>query len=108
MIDKSHLYGKIGDGHFVSQKNLDKFKKFKIKYIELNPGEGIIFNNFLLHGSNQNKTNRMRPAFTVCLMDANIKHKKYLKPYPKIFGQGSLTFKSIKNLKEIPKKPYSN
>ena len=107
-IEKSHCFGKIGNGHFASKKSLNKFKKNKIKYMELKPGEAIIFNNFLLHGSGQNKTSEMRLAFTVCLMDANIKHKKYQKSYPKVFGKGALTFNKIKNIKSIPKKPYLN
>ena len=60
--------------------------------MELEPGEAIIFNNFLLHGSGQNKTSKMRLAFTVCLMDANIKHKKYQKSYPKVFWQRCTDF----------------
>ena len=106
IIEGSHIFGKIGDGHFASKKTLKKFKKSQIKYLELKPGEAIIFNNFLLHGSEQNKTSRMRLAFTVCLMDAKIKHKKYSKPYPKIFGKGSLKYRNIKNLNKIPSKPY--
>lgn len=108
IIEKSHVHGKIGNGHFLTRNNKSKFKKSKVKYIELKSGEGIIFNNFLLHGSDQNKTSRMRLAFTVCLMNSKIKHKKYSKRYPKVFGKGAITYQTIKNLSEIPKKPYVN
>jgi len=107
IIEGSHIFGKLGDGHFASKNILKKFKKSQIKYLELKPGEAIIFNNFLLHGSEQNKTLRMRLAFTVCLMDAKIKHNKYSKTYPKIFGKGSLKYNNIKNLSKIPTKPYT-
>ena len=108
ILEKSHLMGKIGDGHFISKSNLDKFKKLKVKYLELKSGEAIIFNNFLLHGSEHNKTTRMRLAFTVCLMDAKIKHKRFAKTYPKIFGKGCLKYNDIKNLTKIPKKTYKD
>ena len=86
-------------------------------------GEGIIFNNFLLHGSDQNKTSRMRLAFTVCLMNSKIKHKKkyseqleikrlmFIKiKNLKVFGKGAITYQKNykKHLSEIPKKPYVN
>ena len=50
----------------------------------------------------------MRLAFTVCLMDGKIKHKRYEKTYPKIFGKGSLKYSDIKNLTRIPKKTYKD
>lgn len=106
IINGSHILEKIGKGHFVSNYNLKKLKKNKIKYLELKPGEAIIFNNYLIHGSEKNKTSEMRLAFTVCLMDANIKHKKYSKKYPIIFGKNALKAYQIKNLNQIPKKPY--
>ena len=46
----------------------------------------------------------MRLAFTVCLMDANIKHEKYSKKYPIIFGKNALKAHQIKNINQIPKK----
>lgn len=106
IIEGSHRYGKLGNGHFASKSTLQLFKKSKIKYLELKPGEAIIFNNFLLHGSEQNKTLDMRLAFTVCLMDAKIKHTKSQKRYPKIFGKGSLQYNDIKKITAIPKKTY--
>lgn len=106
IIEESHTYGKIGQGHFIKKKELTKFKNKKIKYLEMKAGQAIIFNNHLLHGSQKNKTSRMRLAFTVCFMNSKIKHNKYNKFYPKIFGSGALTQKKIKNLKSIPKKPY--
>lgn len=106
IIEGSHRYGKLGKGHFASKSTLQKFKNARVKYLELKSGEAVIFNNFLLHGSEQNKTKRMRLAFTVCLMDAKIKHTKSKKKYPKIFGKGALQYSDIKNTTIIPQKTY--
>lgn len=106
IIEKSHIYGKLGDGHFLKPKDIKKISHLKKKYIELKAGEAIIFNNYLLHGSEKNLTNKMRLAFTVCLMDSKVVHKKFNKTYSKIFGKNALNQKKIKKLKSIPLKPY--
>tara|TARA_B100001769_G_C22035383_1_gene556349 strand:+ start:232 stop:1056 length:825 start_codon:yes stop_codon:yes gene_type:complete len=105
VIKSSHKYGTLDKGHFI-KTNKNYFKKHKILNVELKPGEAIIFNNQLFHGSGKNYTKKMRLAFTACLMDANIFHMKYKKRYPKIFGKNSLTLKKIKNFHRIPKKVY--
>lgn len=106
IIEKSHKEGVIKQGHFVEKKLNYLKKKYKIKYLDLKPGEAIIFNNLLVHGSEKNKTDNMRIAFTACLMSSKIRHLKYNKKYPKIFGNNSLTLKSVMKLKKIPKKVY--
>ena len=109
VVEGSHKFGIIGDGNNLFDKKLkQKFlKKNKIKYLELKPGEAIIFSNYTLHGSNKNNTKQNRLGFTACFMDAKIKHKITGKSYPKIYGKNALTISYIKKLKEIPSKVYS-
>ena len=60
MIEGSHKYGIIGDGNNLLDKKLIKkfVKKENIKFLELKPGEAIIFSNYTLHGSDKNKTKK--------------------------------------------------
>ena len=108
VIECSHKYGVIGDGNNLLDKKLKKkfLDKKNIKFLELKPGEAIIFSNFTLHGSNKNKTKENRLGFTACFLDHKIKHKITGKSYPKIYGKNSLTISAIKKLKEIPAKVY--
>ena len=108
VIEGSHKYGIIGDGNNLFDKKLKKEfeKKKNIRFLELKPGEAIIFSNYTLHGSNQNKKKKNRIGFTACFLDHKIKHKVTGKSYPKIYGKNSLTISSIKKLKEIPPKVY--
>jgi len=108
VIEGSHKYGIIGDGNNLLDKKLIKkfVKKENIKFLELKPGEAIIFSNYTLHGSDKNKTKKNRIGFTACFMDHSIRHKITGKSYPKVYGKNSLTISAIKKLKEIPSKVY--
>lgn len=108
VVEGSHKFGIIGNGNNLLDKKLKLkyLKKKNIKYLELNPGEAIIFSNYTLHGSDKNFTKKNRLGFTVCMMNSKIKHKVTKKKYPKIFGKGSLTISKVKKLKSIPAKVY--
>jgi len=104
----SHKDGILNKGHLV-KVNSKFIKKRPIEYITLKKGEAIIFDNHLVHGSDKNRTKKNRLAFTVCMLDAKAKHLKTKKRYPKIFGRGSINYKTIKKIKKeriIPSKVY--
>ena len=103
----SHQKDKIGTGHNLSEVDLETFvEQGEVEYIELAPGESIIFHNALLHGSGPNATDRSRLAMTICLMDAATQHTRTGKHYPVVFGKHALTQVSIRNLNAIPSHVY--
>ncbi len=109
VIEGSHKYGILNYGNNLSSSIEKKLlKKNKVVFIELQPGEAILFSNYTVHGSNKNKTKKNRLGFTVCLMDAKTKNLKTNKSYPKVFGKNSLSLSKISKLKKIPKKVYEN
>jgi len=100
--------GILNKGHLVNV-NSKFLKKRPIEHIALKKGEAIIFDNHLVHKSDKNRTKKNRLAFTACMLDANAIHLKTKKRYPKIFGRGSINYKTIKNIKKtriIPRKVY--
>ncbi len=109
IIEGSHKYGILNYGNNLSPSVERKLKKRnKVVFMELKPGEAVLFSNYTVHGSNKNKTKKNRLGFTVCLMDAKIKNLKTNKNYPKVFGKNSLSLSKISKLKKIPKKVYEN
>ena len=108
IIEDSHKT-LIGDGNILSKAMIKKWvNKKKLKHVELKAGEAVIFSNYLVHGSDKNKTKKNRLGFAMCLMDAKIKNLKTNKTYPKIFGKNALTPSYVKKLKKIPDKVYQN
>lgn len=107
IVPKSHLHGKIGTGHTITAEEEAKYApKGSSIFVELDPGESIIFHNAVLHRSGANLTKNPRRAFTLCLMDAAARHKKTGKPYPQIFGEGALTVEGVRGTKKIPAHVY--
>ena len=109
VIEGSHKYGILNYGNNLSSLVEKKLKKNnKVVFLELRPGEAVLFSNYTVHGSNKNKTKKNRLGFTVCLLDAKTKNLKTNKSYPKVFGKNSLSLSKISKLKKIPKKVYEN
>jgi ectoine hydroxylase-related dioxygenase (phytanoyl-CoA dioxygenase family) len=107
VIEGSHKYGILNYGNNLSALVEKKLKKkHKVVFLELKPGEAVLFSNYTVHGSNKNKTKKNRLGFTVCLMDARTKNLKTNKNYPKIFGRNSLSLSRVLQLKKIPKQVY--
>lgn len=109
VIEGSHKYGILNYGNNLSSSVEKKLKKKnKVVFLELRPGEAVLFSNYTVHGSNKNKTKKNRLGFTACLLDAKTKNLKTNKSYPKVFGKNSLSLSKISKLKKIPKKVYEN
>jgi ectoine hydroxylase-related dioxygenase (phytanoyl-CoA dioxygenase family) len=57
--------------------------------LEAGAGEGFLLHNWMIHGSEINKTDHPRRAFSVCFMDAATKSDKG-QEFSIIFGEGAL------------------
>lgn len=98
IVEGSHKFGIIGEGHLLSEENEKKFvDPAKLKLVQLEPGAGIVFHCGLLHRSGVNRSPRPRRAITLCLCEGDTLHLPTGKPYPMIFGEGALTAESIQD-----------
>ncbi|GMV82562.1 MAG: hypothetical protein AMXMBFR7_37460 [Planctomycetota bacterium] len=74
IIPGSHKLGVINPSHgsgFLSEEQVaEHVKPERIVYLELEPGEVALLHNYTLHGSDVNRTDTSRRAFSVCYMDA--------------------------------------
>ena len=57
-----------------------------IEYLELEPGEGLLLHNWLLHRSDVNHTGTPRRALSACYMDGRTVNTLSGKRYPIVFG----------------------
>lgn len=109
VIPGSHRLGRIERGHVVSATKIEDIaKQHPSQFVELAPGEAIVFHNALLHRSGINQTQSMRRGLTLCLMDAAISHTKTGHFYPVLFGENSLTPESVAKLTAIPQPVYGS
>ena len=59
VIEGSHKYGILNFGNNFSTSMEKKLKKKpKVIFLELKPGEAVLFSNYTVHGSNKNKTKK--------------------------------------------------
>ncbi len=84
VLEKSHKLGLSYRGgphlfQLVEKKNDIKNKKFKLKTLEVKPGEVVIYDHRLFHGSSINYTSATRPAlnFTVIPNEAQLIHYQF-------------------------------
>ena len=97
VVPRSHRLGKVGQGHEVDDAALEAIvREAPLDYIELRPGQSVVFFNTLIHGSGPNTVPRSRIAFTLCLMDASVVHLKTGRPYPVMFGAEASMRQSVK------------
>ena len=59
----------------------------QIEYLELEPGEGLLLHNWLLHRSETNKTAIPRRALSVCYMDGRTMSVLTGSRFPVVFGE---------------------
>jgi len=102
IVPGSHKMGLINKDHpsgFLTKEQAAKYcSADKIEYLEMAPGESALMHNWLLHGSDVNKTDISRRAFSVCYMDANTKTSNG-ETFTRVFGQGAI---SVADLKKTP------
>ncbi|MBI3637452.1 MAG: phytanoyl-CoA dioxygenase family protein [Candidatus Rokubacteria bacterium] len=107
IVPRSHRHGRIGTGHMLSAEEEARYAPAGSSvFVELDPGEAIVFDNALLHRSGPNTSDIPRRAFTVCLLDAKSRHTKTGKPYPIVFGSDALNVDGVRKLSAIPPHVY--
>lgn len=97
-IPASHQQGIINPAHGSGFLTPEQAKQYgppeRVEYLELQAGEVALLHNWLLHGSDVNKTDTPRRAFSVCYMDGRTRSKSG-KSFSVIFGEQALNPASI-------------
>jgi phytanoyl-CoA hydroxylase len=93
VIPGSHKIGVInpsnGSGFLTREQAAEHCTADKVVHLELKPGEVALLHNWLLHGSDVNKTDIPRRAFSVCYMDAATKANNG-ETFSRIFGENAM------------------
>lgn len=93
IVPGSHRLGLLNPSHpagFLTKEQAAEYcPPEKIEYVELQPGEACLMHNWLLHGSDVNRSGVSRRAFSVCYMDARTKSQRG-EEFPLIFGEEAL------------------
>ena len=99
IVPGSHKMGLINKEHpagFLTKEQAAIYcSPDKIEYLELAPGEVALMHNWLLHGSDVNKTDISRRAFSVCYMDGRTVHKNG-EQFTRVFGDGAIRIEDLK------------
>lgn len=94
IVPGSHKLGLVnpahGSGFLTKEQAAELCSPDKSEYMEVAPGEAVLMHNWLLHGSDINRTDISRRAFSVCYMDANTKASNGEK-FSTVFGDGALS-----------------
>ncbi len=92
-VPRSHKFGLINKAHnsgFLTKEQAAQYcSPDKVEYLEVAAGEAVLMHNWLLHGSDVNRTDTSRRAFSVCYMDGSTTAKNGEK-FTQVFGEGSL------------------
>jgi len=90
----SHKLGLVNPSHnsgFLSKEQAAELcSSDKTEYLEVAAGECVLMHNWLIHGSDVNRTDIPRRAFSVCYMDGRTKASNGEK-FSTVFGEGALS-----------------
>jgi ectoine hydroxylase-related dioxygenase (phytanoyl-CoA dioxygenase family) len=93
IIPGSHKLGLINKAHpagFLTKEQAAEYcTPDRVVHLELAAGEVALLHNWLLHGSDVNRTDHPRRAFSVCYMDGKTRSAKG-ETFSPIFGQSAL------------------
>jgi len=89
LINPSH-----GSGFLTKEQAAERVNDDNRIYLELEPGEAALLHNWTLHGSDVNRSNQSRRAFSVCYMDSRTVDKNGGK-YSRIFGEDALSVEEL-------------
>jgi len=89
VVPGSHKDGLLNPSHpagFLTKEQAEEYcPPEKIEFLTLEPGEAVLLHNWLLHGSDVNRSGVSRRAFSVCYMDAGTVSQRGEK-FPKVFN----------------------
>ena len=100
MIPGSHKVGLINPDHhsgFLTPEQAEQWRpEDKRVFLTLEAGEAVLLHNYLLHGSDINRSETSRRAFSICYMDGRTQTIS-AEPdmYSRIFGDGALPPESL-------------
>ncbi|WP_321475233.1 polysaccharide pyruvyl transferase family protein [uncultured Paludibaculum sp.] len=88
VIPGSHHLGLLSkNGSTLSPEHVEQYcPEDRIEYLELEPGEGLLLHNWLLHRSEVNRTGTPRRALSACYMDGRTLGTLTGTRYPIVFG----------------------
>jgi ectoine hydroxylase-related dioxygenase (phytanoyl-CoA dioxygenase family) len=83
-------------GHQLSEEHAaEHCPPERIIHLELEPGECVLLQNWLIHGSDINHTDIPRRGFSVCYMHGETRALSDGHTYPVIFGMGGMVAASM-------------
>jgi phytanoyl-CoA hydroxylase len=101
VIPGSHKIGVInpsnGSGFLTHEQAAEHCTADKVVHLELKAGEVVLLHNWLLHGSDVNKTDIPRRAFSVCYMDAATQGSNGER-FSRIFGAGAMDPRQLQSI----------
>ena len=94
VIPGSHRLGIVNPDHpsgFLTREQAERLcPPSQRVFLEVPAGEAVLLHNWLLHGSDVNRTDIPRRAFSVCYMDGRTRERKTGQGFPLVFGPGAL------------------
>jgi phytanoyl-CoA hydroxylase len=98
-VPGSHHFGLInpahGSGFLTKEQAADYASPNKVEYLEVPEGHSVLMHNHLLHGSDVNRTDIPRRAFSVCYMPASTVASNGEK-FTTVFGEGAIKVEDLK------------
>ena len=103
IVPGTHRLGLLSrQGSTISQSNAELYcPNEAIEYLELEPGEGLLLHNWLLHRSDINHTAIPRRALSVCYMDGRTLNTLTGTRFPIVFGEPENTDSALPFLQGI-------
>lgn len=90
VVPGSHRLGLLSEhGHTITpQQEAAHCPAERVEFVELEAGEAFLMHNWVLHTSGTNPSGVPRRAFSLCLMDAAIRHEDPGHPgFPRLFSR---------------------
>lgn len=103
VIPGSHHLGLLSkNGSTLSPEHMEQYcPEDRIEYLELEPGEGLLLHNWLIHRSEVNHTGAPRRALSACYMDGRTLGTLTGTRYPIIFGTHEDTESAMPFLRDL-------
>ena len=93
----THKLGLLSEaGHNITPEQEKEYcSEEKVCHVELKAGEVMLMHNWLIHGSDVNRTDAPRRGVSICYVDARTRHVINDLTYPVVFGKGALVADEI-------------
>jgi len=98
LINPHHNSGFLAPEHVEEHVNKNKDK---IVHLELKAGEVALLHNWTVHGSDVNRSDISRRAFSVCYMDAATTATRGNERFTRIFGPGAISVDQLKSQSQV-------